>query len=92
MHLREPVLWRSPGELQVGTTGDRVLTGLEPTEIDLQFWTWRCHVPRSGWPAAHGARNPLGPLGEDPVLPARPGSVHASSAAAPSSSTPTRSA
>lgn len=35
MHLAEPVLWRSTGELQVGTTSPRILSGLTSAEVAL---------------------------------------------------------
>ena len=44
MHVTEPVLWRRPGEVQVGVSAARILTGLEPTEIDLLL---DLAVPRS---------------------------------------------
>jgi hypothetical protein len=46
MHLREPVLWRRPGELQVGTAGARVLSGLTPGEMDLILGLNRPHTPQ----------------------------------------------
>lgn len=46
MHLREPVLWRNPGELQVGTTGDRVLSGLSPDEMELILGLNRPRTPQ----------------------------------------------
>ncbi|MGM0384888.1 MAG: hypothetical protein ACQERF_02740 [Actinomycetota bacterium] len=59
MHLHEPVLWRGPGELQIGTSGARVLTGLTPGEMDLLLGLTRpCS---SEWVSAALAANSIGP-------------------------------
>ncbi len=74
MHVTEPVLWRRPGEVQVGVSAARILTGLEPTEIDLLL---DLAVPRSAqWLAreltVRGSPRPAGRR-SGPPCPPRPG-------------------